>query len=138
MELRFLLFTPLVIPLVMFISSGLNAKADLTSPEGLFPRYFFVLPAATHRIVQPFMLYAALFAAAQWSATELTALTPVAVVLLTLSATGSIIWVVLTGRSRSVLPWTFCAICGLCLLAPHIRQEQADSCCTSSFQRLPS
>ncbi len=71
MGLGFLLFTPLVIPLLMFISSGLNANADLTSPEGLFPRYFFVLPAATAQIVQPFMLYAALFAAAQWGATEL-------------------------------------------------------------------
>ena len=67
----FLLFTPLVIPLLMFISSGLNANTDLISPEGLFPRHFFILPAATERIVLPFMVYAALFAAAQWSATEL-------------------------------------------------------------------
>ena len=61
-----LLLLPLVLPLTGFIGSELAANPDLTSPEGLFPRHFFVLPAAARHIVLPFMLYAALFAAAQW------------------------------------------------------------------------
>lgn len=73
MALGLLLFAPLVLPLVIFISSGLNANADLTNPDGLFPRQFFILPATARELVLPFMVYAALFAAAQWSATELLA-----------------------------------------------------------------
>lgn len=73
MALGLLLFAPLVLPLVIFISSGLNANADLTNPDGLFPRQFFILPATARQLVLPFMVYAALFAAAQWSATELLA-----------------------------------------------------------------
>lgn len=67
--LGYLLFTPLVFPLMMFIGS--SAGADLMAPEGLFPRRFFVLPVAVHQIVLPFMVYTTLFTAAQWAAAEL-------------------------------------------------------------------
>lgn len=61
-----LLFAPMLVPLSMFLDSGRAANLDLTSPEGHFPRSFFVLPAAAHQLVLPFMLYAALLAATQW------------------------------------------------------------------------
>jgi hypothetical protein len=70
MAFGYVFAAPLIFPLVMFIGSGLSANADLTQPEGLFPRHFFTLPAAAHQLVLPFMLYALLFAAAQWSLAE--------------------------------------------------------------------
>jgi hypothetical protein len=62
-----LLVAPLLLPLTLFLDSGRAANLDLTSPDGLFPRNFFVLPATAHQLVLPFMLYTVLVAAAQWS-----------------------------------------------------------------------
>jgi hypothetical protein len=63
----FSLLMPVVLPLLLFIGPGMNANADLTSPVGLFPRHFFVLPAAAHHLVLPFMLYAALAQVVLWT-----------------------------------------------------------------------
>jgi len=71
MTLGYLLFTPLIFPLMLFIGSSLSPNVELITPEGQFPRHFFVLPVAVHQVVLPFMLYATLFSAAQWSAAEL-------------------------------------------------------------------
>jgi hypothetical protein len=62
----FLILAPLLLPLSLFMDSGRLVHLDLTNPVGLFPRIFFVLPAAAHQIVLPFMLYAALLASVQW------------------------------------------------------------------------
>jgi hypothetical protein len=61
-----LVFAPLLLPLSLFLDSGRAANLDLTSPDGLFPRNFFVLPATAHQLVLPFMLYTTLLAAMQW------------------------------------------------------------------------
>jgi hypothetical protein len=62
-----LLLLPLVAPLSLFVDSGRVANVDLTSAEGVFPRVFFVLPAAARDLVLPFVSYAVLFAAVQWT-----------------------------------------------------------------------
>lgn len=59
-----LIFAPVFAPLVCL---GAGANADAASPDGLFPKRFFVLPVTVHQMVLPFMAYAALLAAVQWS-----------------------------------------------------------------------
>lgn len=59
-----LIFAPLVAPLICFAG---DINADMAAPEGLFPRRFFILPATVSQMVLPFMVYAALLAAVQWS-----------------------------------------------------------------------
>jgi hypothetical protein len=102
--LGYLLFTPLVFPLMMFIGPGLSPNAELINPEGQFPRHFFVLPVAVPQLVLPFMLYATLFSAAQWSAAELISDGRV------LAFLGGRLWIPLLGMSfiawLQALLWT--------------------------------
>ena len=61
-------FAPVLLPLVLFVSTASAFTLDLASPESRFPGYFLPLPINRAQLVLPFMLGAVLIATALWAA----------------------------------------------------------------------